>query len=80
MYFTSLVPGGIILAAMDRVAWNAALCLSDLCPDLSIKWGKMHASSFSCAGTPLFFIIKNTSVTSVSMRNRPVAVSRRLKA
>ena len=32
-----MLPGGMILAAMDKVAWNAALCLSDLCPDLSIK-------------------------------------------
>ena len=31
------VPGGMIVAAIDRVAWKAALCLSDLCPDLSIK-------------------------------------------
>ena len=67
-------------AAMDRVAWKAALCLSDLCPDLSIKCGTMHANSFSCAGIPLFLIMRNTSVTSVRMRRRPVAVSRKLRA
>lgn len=73
-------PGGMIVAAIDRVAWNAALCLSDLCPDLSIKWGKMQASSCSCAGAPLFFMTRNTSVTRVRMRRRPAAVSRKLSA
>lgn len=38
----------------------------------------MHANSCSCAGSPLFFMTRNTSVTRVRMRRRPVAVSRRL--
>jgi hypothetical protein len=73
-------PGAMIVEAMERVAWNAALCLSDLWPDLSMRWGSMQESSESCTGCALFLIRMRISVTRVRTRSRPPAVSRRERA